>query len=211
MAGNTSTLSESGGRMSVALGGINELYLDGTNDPTTGQVLSAAGSNQFTWIDATGGGTDTNDYATAGTFTLTGGDLSLTDHEVPPGSRPSPFPSLRYRLRAVLVTTNDFVDTAAHDLCSTSRTQGAHGHTCRRGIRCADASRPIGGKYRDADQYVEQLDTRHSRHILLPRRKRYQRQPQPKADDPDPRRFHGGQHNAFRRQRCSQRRGCTEY
>ena len=77
MATSTS-LTSAAGVLSVAAAGINELNLDGTNNPSTGQVLSAAASNRFTWIDLpSGGGTDTNDYATAGTFTLSGSDLSL--------------------------------------------------------------------------------------------------------------------------------------
>ena len=68
IAGNTNTLSESGGRMSVADGGITvtqladagitEPKLFATNDPTMGQILSYAGGTDvnFTWIDATGGG-----------------------------------------------------------------------------------------------------------------------------------------------------------
>ena len=77
VGGTGSALSQASGRMTVRAGGINELYLDGTNDPTTGQVLSSAGSNQFTWIDATGGGADTNSFVTAGAFTLSGSDVTL--------------------------------------------------------------------------------------------------------------------------------------
>ena len=123
MAGNTPTLSESSGRLSVADGGIGttqladagitEPKLFATNDPTVGQLLSYTGGTDvnFTWIDATGGGTDTNDYATAGTFDITSGQLSL---EIRGTSGFTVFTVPAITLPAGGGTdTNDFVDTAA--------------------------------------------------------------------------------------------------
>ena len=90
IAGNTNTLSESGGRMRVADGGITvtqladagitEPKLFATNDPTMGQILSYAGGTDvnFTWIDATGGAVNTNDYVDTAALTLSGLDLTLT-------------------------------------------------------------------------------------------------------------------------------------
>ena len=112
VGGTSSALTQASGRMTVRAGGINELHLDGTNDPTTGQVLSSAGSNQFTWIDATGGGTDTNDYATAGTFDITSGQLSLEIRGTS-GFTTFTVPAITLPAGGGGVDTNEYVDTAA--------------------------------------------------------------------------------------------------
>ena len=90
IAGNTTTLSESDGRMSVADGGITvtqladaaitEPKLFATNAPADGQILSYAGGTDvnFTWIDATGGGGGTNDYVDTAALTISALDLTLT-------------------------------------------------------------------------------------------------------------------------------------
>ena len=124
IAGNTNTLSESGGRMRVADGGITvtqladagitEPKLFATNDPTMGQILSYAGGTDvnFTWVNATGGGTDTNDYATAGTFDITSGQLSLEIRGTS-GFTAFTVPAITLPAGGGGVDTNDYVDTAA--------------------------------------------------------------------------------------------------
>ena len=76
-AGTSSTITSSDGRLSVTVGSIDETYLDATNSPTSGQVLSYGGSDQFTWIDAGSGGTgDITAVNTASTSGLSGGATS---------------------------------------------------------------------------------------------------------------------------------------